>query len=388
MIELHEGELLKVVLVHMDFKNEVILSTPNLFSERANNHGMHFYGILGFLMEKLHLKKGKKTKLSLSADVRFYSSSKEKRDFRKTVLAYLKTINEDELMFKNSLYDRPYGESVFKYFFTFINYLREPLKLMDDTASTLKKVLKKCSVAQNEALKNFITLQSEFAFPLSDEIVKKHIKKRRKAMIDLDEQRNSNEVQPITQAEKNRIAECYASLGNSLIENDVPKITTVTLENNVDCNTIHIVDGIVSLSSFLENPRNVENSIASLSVKMKDLQAEFSKSEQITSAGNINRTSNRNSADVIIDEINRNLSQLSRSEPKKKSRPATPRKKRKTCHDVQNMLQRTFHREVGTILKSNTTLSTTRALEETSGPTKRSLAGNEESSNEIFNPFE
>ena len=48
---------------------------------------------------------------------------------------------------------RPYGESVFKYFFTFINYLREPLKLMDDTASTLKKVLKKCSVAQNEALK-------------------------------------------------------------------------------------------------------------------------------------------------------------------------------------------------------------------------------------------
>ena len=48
-------------------------------------------------------------------------------------------------------------------------------------------------------------------------------------MIDLDEQRNSNEVQPITQAEKNRIAECYASLGNSLIENDVPKITTVTL---------------------------------------------------------------------------------------------------------------------------------------------------------------
>ena len=154
-------------------------------------------------------------------------------------------------------------------------------------------------------------------------------------------------------------------------------------------------------SSFLENPRNVENSIASLSVKMKDLQAEFSKSEQITSAGNINRTSNRNSADVIIgelialerdllisDEINRNLSQLSRSESKKKSRPATPRKKRKTCHDVQNMLQRTFHREVGTILKSNTTLSTTRALEETSGPTKRSLAGNEESSNEIFNPFE
>lgn len=388
MIELHEGELLKVVLVHMGFKNEVILSTPNLFSERAINHGMHFYGILGFLMEKLHLKKGKKMKLSLSADVRFYSSSKEKRDFRKTVLAYLKTINEDELMFKNSLYDRPYGESVFKYFFTFINYLREPLKLMDATAS----ILKKCSVAQNEALKTFITLQSEFAFPLSDEIVKKHMKMRRKAMIDLDEQRNSNEVQPITQAEKNRIAECYASLGNSLIENDVPKITTVTLENNVDCNTIHIVDGIVSLSSFLENPRTVENSIASLSGKIKDLQAEFSKSEQITSAGNINRTSNRNSADEIIDEINHKLSQLSKAEPKgepeKRSRPATPRKKRQTCHDVKNMLQRTFHREVGTILKSNTTLSTTRALEETSGPTKQSLAGNEESSNEIFNPFE
>jgi len=73
-----------------------------------------------------------------------------------------------------------------------------------------------------------------------------------------------------------------------------------------------------------------------------------------------------------------------------KSRPVTPRakKKRQTCHDVQNMLQRTFHREVGTILKSNTTLSTTRAIDETSGRFKQSLASNEESSDEIFNPFE
>jgi hypothetical protein len=78
-------------------------------------------------------------------------------------------------------------------------------------------------------LKTFITVQSEFAYPLSDEIVKEHIKIRRKEMIDLDEQINSNEVQPLTQAEKNKIAECYASLGNSMIETDIPKITTVTL---------------------------------------------------------------------------------------------------------------------------------------------------------------
>lgn len=78
-------------------------------------------------------------------------------------------------------------------------------------------------------MKTFITVQSEFAYPLSDEIVKEHIKMRRKEMIDLDEQINSKEVQPITQAEKNRIAECYASLRNSMIETDIPKITTVTL---------------------------------------------------------------------------------------------------------------------------------------------------------------
>ena len=57
-------------------------------------------------MEELHLKIGKKKKLNLSADIRFYSSLKERRDFRKTVLIYLKATNEDELMFKISLYDR------------------------------------------------------------------------------------------------------------------------------------------------------------------------------------------------------------------------------------------------------------------------------------------
>lgn len=389
MLELHEGELLKAVLVDLGFKKEDTLSTRNLFSEREINHGTHFYGILGFLMEELHLKVGKKKKLTLSADIRFYSSLKERRDFRKTVLIYLKTINEDELMFKISLYDRPYGESVFNYFLTFINYLRDPLKLMDAAASPLKMY----SVSLNEALKTFITVQSESAYPLSDEIVKEHIKMRRKEMIDLDEQINSNEVQPLTQAEKNRIAECHASLGNSMIETDIPKITTVTLENDVDCNAIQIIDGILRLSTFLENPRTVENSIDSHNAKMKVLQAEFSKSEQITSVESINRTSNENLFDEMLEEINHNLSLLSEREPERRmleSRPATPRgkKKRQTCHDVQNMLQRTFHREVGTILKSNTTLSTTRAIEEPSGHFKQSLASNEESSDEIFNPFE
>lgn len=60
-------------------------------------------------------------------------------------------------------------------------------------------------------------------------MVKKHIKTRSKAILDFDKQTNSTEVKPITQAEKNRIAECYKSLGTSLIECDVPKITTVFL---------------------------------------------------------------------------------------------------------------------------------------------------------------
>jgi len=389
MLELHEGELFKVMLVHMGFQNENILSTPNLFSERAVNHSMQFYGILGFLMEKLHLKNAKKMKQTLSADIRFYSNLKERRDFRKTVQAYLKTVNEDKLMFKISLYDRPYGQTVFNYFFTFINYLRKPLKVVDSDASTLKIFV----ASKNEELKSLITLQSELVYPLSDEMAKKHTKTRSKAIIGLDEQRNSTDVQPITQAEKKRIAECYEALGNSLIESDVPEITTVTLENDVDCNTIHIIDGIVSLSTFLENPRTVENSIDSLSEKMKLLQVELSKSEEITSTDNNNRTSYQNSVGVeMLEKINNTLSQFSEREPEErepKTRLATPRrKKRQTCADVQNMLQQTFHREVGTILKSSTTLSTTRALEESSCPTKQTLASNEESSYEIFNPFE
>ncbi|CBY24284.1 unnamed protein product [Oikopleura dioica] len=389
MLELHEGELLKVMLVHMGFENEHILSTPNIFSEREINHSMQFYGILGFLIEKLHLKNAKRLKQTLSADIRFYSNLRERRDFRKTVLAYLKTINEEKLTFKISLYDRPYGESVFNYFFTFINYLRKPLKVVDSVSSTLKIFV----ASKNDELKSLITLQSEFAYPLSDEMVKKHIKTRSKAILDFDKQTNSTEVKPITQAEKNRIAECYKSLGTSLIECDVPKITTVFLENDVDCYTIHIIDGIVSLSSFLENPRTVENSIDSLNEKMKLLQAELSKSEDITSVENINKTPNRDSIGVqMLEEINKNLSLFSERETEErqpKTRVATPRrKKRQTCADVQNLLQRTFHREAGTILKSNTTLSTTRAFNETSGHAKQTLASNEESSDDIFNPFE
>jgi len=154
-----------------------------------------------------------------------------------------------------------------------------------------------------------------------------------------------------------------------------------------------IIQSNKNFSSFLENPRTVENSIDSLNEKMKLLQAELSKSEDITSVENINKTPNRDSIGVqMLEEINNNLSLFSERETEErqpKTRVATPRrKKRQTCADVQNMLQRTFHREAGTILKSNTTLSTTRAFNETSGHAKQTLASNEESSDDIFNPFE
>ena len=61
---------------------------------------MQFYAILGFLMEKHHLKYAKKIKQSLSADVKFFGNLKERRDFRKAVLAYLKNTKDDKLQFK------------------------------------------------------------------------------------------------------------------------------------------------------------------------------------------------------------------------------------------------------------------------------------------------
>ena len=67
---------------------------------------MQFYAILGFLMEKHHLKNAKKIKQSLSADVKFFGNLKERRDFRKAVLAYLKNTKDDKLQFKANLYDR------------------------------------------------------------------------------------------------------------------------------------------------------------------------------------------------------------------------------------------------------------------------------------------
>lgn len=59
-----------------------------------------------------------------------------------------------------------------------------------------------------------------------------------------------------------------------------------------------IIQSNKNFSSFLENPRTVENSIDSLNEKMKLLQAELSKSEDITSVENINKTPNRDSIGV------------------------------------------------------------------------------------------
>ena len=67
---------------------------------------MQFYAILAFLMEKHHLKNAKKSKQSFSADMKFFGNLKERRDFRRAALAYLKNTKDDRLQFKVNLYDR------------------------------------------------------------------------------------------------------------------------------------------------------------------------------------------------------------------------------------------------------------------------------------------